>query len=251
MKSTERFSQRAENYVRYRPHYPKEIIPFLKTDIGLTNKWIVADIGSGTGISSEIFLQNGNRVYAVEPNKEMRQAAEEIHSGDKNFVSVNATAEATSLAKDNINLIVCGQAFHWFHQANTKKEFHRIAASGAYLLLMWNERTLRSPFQQSYEQMLLELAPAYEEVCQRQIDEKAIKDFFSPQSYLIKEFPNVQKFDLKGLKGRLLSCSYCPLEQDPNYHPLMDRLERIFHQFSVNGRVSFEYECILYYGRVK
>ena len=250
MKNTERFSNRVENYVLYRPHYPAKIIPFLKEQIGFNNRWIVADIGSGTGISSELFLQNGNTVYAVEPNKEMRESAEAIFKKDKKFISINATAEATSLGDSSIDLILAGQAFHWFDETASKKEFQRIARPGAYLLLMWNDRKADSKFQQVYEQMLLDFAPAYEEVCQRNIDETAIRNFFAPQPYHLQSILNSQSFDFEGLKGRLLSCSYAPLENHPTYQPIMKRLAQIFDQFSVNGKVEFEYNCKLYYGKI-
>lgn len=250
MKSTERFSNRVDHYIRYRPHYPAEIIPFLEKEIKLNNRWVVADIGSGTGISAEFFLQNGNKVYCVEPNLKMRNAAEAMLKKDKNFVSINGTAEATTLPNENIDLIVAGQAFHWFDKVAAKKEFQRIAKSEAYLLLMWNERNLENAFQQAYEQMLLEYVPDYEEVCQRQIDESVINDFFFPHMYRLEVFANEQEFDLEGLKGRLLSCSYAPLEGTSNYKPLILRLEEIFKEFNVNGKVKFEYLCKLYYGLI-
>lgn len=249
MKNTERFSNRVENYIRFRPHYPKEIIPFLKKEIGLTSQWTVADIGSGTGISTELFLQNGNSVFAVEPNKNMRQAAEALFHGDDTFISVDATAEATSLPNHSIDLIVAGQAFHWFDPIKAKNEFQRIAHGRSYLLLLWNERKLESSFQQAYEQMLLDLAPAYEQVCQFQVDDALISEFFSPHPYKIKSLSNFQYFDFEGLKGRLLSCSYAPLQDHPNYHPIMQRLEQLFDQFNVDDKVMFEYDCKLYYGQ--
>lgn len=249
MKNTERFSNRVENYVRYRPHYPN-ILPFLKENIGLDKTWTIADIGSGTGISSEAFLNNGNTVYGVEPNKEMREAAEIAFKNRKNFKSINGTAEATNLRDHEIDLIVAGQAFHWFDKITSKKEFQRIVRPGAFLLLMWNERKFDSDFQQMYEQMLLEMAPAYEHVCQHNVDESQIKDFFSPHPYLMQEFSNAQLFDFEGLRGRLLSCSYAPLENDPSFKPIMVRLKQIFDKTNANGKIAFEYSCKLYYGRI-
>lgn len=250
MKNAERFSNRVENYARYRPHYPTEIIPFLKEQIGLNNHWLIADIGSGTGISSEIFLQNGNTVYAVEPNKEMREAAETIFKSDEKFISINATAEATSLHNSSIDLIIAGQAFHWFDKDISKKEFQRIARPNAFLVLMWNDRKLESNFQQSYEKMLEEFALDYEEVNQRNVDEEKIRAFFSPNLHVLKSFHNSQNFDFEGLKGRLLSSSYAPLEHDTNYQPMMSRLEQIFETFNINSKVAFEYSCNLYYGKI-
>lgn len=250
MKNTERFSNRVENYVRYRPHYPKEIIPCLKSKIGLTDQKIVADIGSGTGISSEIFLENGNTVYAVEPNKEMREAAEKIHNKDMNFISINATAENTSLKNNSIDLIVVAQAFHWFDKVQAKREFQRLAASDCHLILIWNDWKLESHFQQAYEQMLKEFAPEYEKVNFRNVDESTIRTFFAPHTYSVQSFSNSQYFNFDSLKGRLLSSSYAPLEGENGYKPMMNRLKKIFEEFSVNSQVEFEYNCNLYFGKI-
>ncbi len=250
MKNTERFSNRVENYIRYRPHYPKEIINFLKSKIGLTNQLVIADVGAGTGISSEIYLENGNTVYAVEPNKEMREAAEELHKKDRNFISVNATAENTSLKDKSIDLIIVAQAFHWFDKFLAKKEFERIIRSNGHLVLMWNDRNLESHLQQAYEQMLRDFVPEYEEVNYRNMDESTIASFYLPHAYSLETFPNTQHFDFEGLKGRLLSCSYAPLEHEERYKPMMNRLEIIFKEYSVDSYVEFEYSCNLYYGKI-
>jgi ubiquinone/menaquinone biosynthesis C-methylase UbiE len=124
--STKRFSNRVENYVKYRPHYPQEIINFLSEEIGLNSEKTIADIGSGTGISAELFLENGNKVYGIEPNKEMREAAEIYLEKYKYFISVNGTAEDTLLENDSMDIVLAGQAFHWFDVEKAKKEFKRI-----------------------------------------------------------------------------------------------------------------------------
>lgn len=250
MKNTERFSNRVKNYVRYRPHYPSEIIPFLKEKIGMDKDWKVADIGSGTGISSELFLNNGNTVYGVEPNKGMREAAEDIFNKKSNFISIDATAEATTLPSHHIDLVVAGQAFHWFDPVAAKQEFLRIAACGAFLVLIWNDRDPHSDFQKGYEQMLFDFAPAYEAICQKNIDEEVVNKFFSPASFSLHSFTNSQCFDLKGLKGRLLSCSYAPLKEDPNYARMMNRLTQLFNEYNIHGKVDFKYICKVFYGKI-
>ncbi|HEV8051821.1 MAG TPA: class I SAM-dependent methyltransferase [Parachlamydiaceae bacterium] len=251
MDNTMRFSDRVENYILYRPHYPPEIITFLKTEIGFNSHIPVADIGSGTGISSEIFLQNGNSVYAVEPNEEMRKAAEKIFHGNKSFISVNGTAEATTLSDNSIQLIVAGQAFHWFDKIHCHKEFQRIAVAGSYLLLMWNERKLESHFQQAYEKMLKEFGVDYEKVHHRNVDEKTMGEFFAPFSYSMHTFSNVQRFDFEGLKGRLLSSSFISLENTAKYEAMLSRLRQIFDEFSKDSQIEFAYHCKIYYGKIK
>jgi ubiquinone/menaquinone biosynthesis C-methylase UbiE len=250
MKTTELFSNRVNDYIRYRPHYPPEIISFLRNQIGLNQDSIIADIGSGTGISSEIFLQNKNKVYAIEPNNEMRKAAEEAFKGNQNFISINATAEATSLLDNSVDLIVAGQAFHWFDKAKAKKEFQRIARPGAYLALMWNDRKMETEFHQAYEKLLKEFAKDYEKVSRRYLDTDKIKDFFSPFPCYSQSFHNSQSFDFEGLKGRLLSSSYAPVKENPHYHPMIAELKRIYNEFQVNSKIEFEYNCNVYYGQI-
>lgn len=251
MLNTERFSNRVANYVLYRPHYPAAIIEFLEKAGLLKKKTVVADIGSGTGISSELFLQNGNVVYGIEPNQEMREAAENIFRDNPNFKSINGTAEATTLPSQSVDLIIAGQAFHWFEREAAKREFQRIARPGANLVLMWNDRKTDSPFQEAYEQILFDWAPDYEKVTHRNIEREDINSFFAPAECKVASFPNVQHFDWEGLKGRLLSSSYAPLPGHPNYEPMMEALKGIFHRFSPQGKVVFECDCRLFYGTVK
>src|SRR5439155_2562540 len=110
--SKARFSSRVGDYVRYRPRYPRDVVSMLSSEVGLTRDWVVADVGAGTGISAELFLENGKVVWCVEPNREMRGAAEGLLSKYAGFRSVEGTAEETGLGSGSIDLIVCAQAFH-------------------------------------------------------------------------------------------------------------------------------------------
>src|SRR5271167_2853843 len=94
---TERFSSRVGNYVRYRPGYPTEVLELLKNECGLTPESVIADIASGTGIFTGMLVENGNRVFGVEPNDEMRRAGERLLGGYSRFTSIAGTAEATTL----------------------------------------------------------------------------------------------------------------------------------------------------------
>ena len=154
--SEQRFSDRVENYVRYRPSYPQEIIPLLQRETGLIPQHVIADVGSGTGISAELFLRAGSVVHAVEPNREMRAAAERLLAHFPNFHSVDGTAQATTLPDHGVDFIVAAQAFHWFNTPETRAEFSRILKPGGHIVLIWNERRLDStPFLQAFEQLLL------------------------------------------------------------------------------------------------
>lgn len=250
MKNTELFSSRAEFYVRYRPHYPAEIISFLKEAIGLQKNWKIADIGSGTGISTELFLKNGNELFAVEPNREMREFAEKMFKGNSLFHSINATAEDTTLPEKTMDLLMASQAFHWFDRGAAKREFQRIAKPNAQLVLIWNIRDPDCQFQQGYDEMLTQYAPGFLDVSHRNANEQMIREFFAPEVVKIHEFPNFQKLNYEELEGRLLSTSYVPLESDPNHKLILNRLKYLFDKFNVDGQITFNYICKLYYGTI-
>ena len=200
---TKRFSDRVENYIQYRPRYPIEIIDFLKTKILLNPSWIIADIGSGTGLSAELFIQNNNTVFAIEPNEEMRNAAELIWSNHKNFNSINGTAENSNLNTESINLIIAGQAFHWFDKTSFKNECKRIAKANAYCMLFWNDRLTNTPFLLAYENIVTKYATDHIAANQRDQMNEIICDFFAPNKFIIQSFKNYQSFNFESLKGRL------------------------------------------------
>lgn len=248
---TERFSDRVRYYLKYRPRYPAEIIPFLNQATGFSPQAVVADIGSGTGFLTEPFLQNGNPVWAVEPNQEMRQAAETLLESYPNFKSINGQAEATTLATNQVDFILAGQAFHWFNFEPTKHEFNRILKPGGWILLVWNDRQLAgTPFLEDYEALLHQYAPDYGQVNHKNIDpNKEIADFFAPYPYHLQTFPNIQQLNLGGITGRLLSSSYAPLPGHPNHEPLMAGLQQAFENHQHEGQIDLIYETKVYYGQ--
>ncbi len=248
--NTQRFSNRVDNYVKYRPSYPKEIIAFLEKQIQFNSSFIIADIGSGTGIITKLFLDNGNTVYAVEPNEPMRNAAENILNDFNSFISVDGTAEQTTLSGSSIDLITAAQAFHWFHPAKTKEEFKRILKPGGYCCLIWNERSVESPFDKAYEQLLFDYAIDYANVDHKNIDDKKVALFFNPEFFIKQNFPNKQVFDFEALKGRLLSSSYSPDEAHSNYDAMIATLKNIFTTFNQNNTVEFNYETKVYLGKL-
>jgi SAM-dependent methyltransferase len=249
---TQRFSSRVENYIKYRPGYPSEIIEALRSECGLTSGSIVADVGSGTGILTEMFLRNGNLVYGIEPNREMREAAERLLKGYPRFHSVAAQTEETTLDDASVDFITAGQAFHWFDRAKARTEFARILKPQGWVALIWNERvTTTTSFLVAYEQLLKDYSIDYEQVDHRRIDDDVIHDFFGSDQCRLKQFENVQVFDYEGVKGRLLSSSYAPEEGHPNYEPMLTELERIFQAYQDEGKVVFEYLTQMYYGQLK
>jgi SAM-dependent methyltransferase len=248
---TERFSSRVENYIKYRPGYPNKIIDTLRGECGLTVDSIIADVGSGTGILAEMFLKNGNEVYGVEPNREMREAGERSLKDYPRFHSAAARAEETALPDQSVDFIAAGQSFHWFDRDKIRMEFSRILRPRGWVALIWNERvTTTTPFLVAYERLLKDYSTDYEKIDHRQINDDVIRDFFGPGRFRSKQFPNAQIFDYEGVKGRLLSSSYAPEAGHPSHEPMLKELERIFQAYQDEGKVVFEYMTRMYYGRL-
>ena len=250
--STQRFTGRVENYVRYRPGYPKAVVELLREKCGLERSSVVADVGSGTGFLSRLFLENGSRVFGVEPNREMREAGERFLVGYERFKSVAATAEETTLAGGSVDLLTAGQAFHWFDPERAREEFARILGPEGWCVLVWNgRRERRTPFLEGYERLLQTYGTDYTEVSHgRRGSADEVRDFFYPNSVDVATFDNEQVFDLEGLKGRLLSSSYVPSEGEPGYAEMSNELGRIFHLHKRKDTVTVEYDTRVYYGRL-
>lgn len=248
---TGRFSNRVENYVKYRPGYPDEVMTALRKNCRLTKQSIVADIGSGTGILTRMFLKNGNTVYAVEPNDEMRGSSIALFKDEPRFHPVKATAESTGLAEDSIDLIAAGQAFHWFEPKKAKKEFLRILRPGGHIVLIWNDRVTDSTaFLREYQELLLRYCPEYKEIDHKNLTDERLSEFFNPYQMGLITFPNAQDLDLEQLTGRLLSASYAPLQDDPSCAPMLKDLTELFENTKTEGKVRFEYITKVYYCRV-
>jgi len=248
--ATTRFSSRVKDYVHYRPGYPQEVIALLKTECGLTPNAVVADIASGTGIFTRIFLKSGNRVFGVEPNPEMRAAGEQFLAEYSNFTSVTGSAEWTTLPEHSVDIITAAQAAHWFDRGKARCEFIRILKPGGWAVLIWNERkTDTTAFLRAYEQLLLTYGTDYQEVRHERTTAE-IADFFAPSPFHSQTFAMRQDFDYAALEGRLLSSSYTPQPGHPSYEPMLGELQRIFHTHQVNGRVSLDYDTRVFYGQL-
>ncbi|HVI44228.1 MAG TPA: class I SAM-dependent methyltransferase [Chitinophaga sp.] len=249
MNSTTRFTDRADNYARYRPGYPAEALAYLKEQVHLHSDMIVADIGSGTGISSALFLENGHTVYGIEPNDAMRAKSITLLNHYPNFHGIKGTAENTGLKDSSIDIIFAAQSFHWFSQQEAKAEFRRIATPDAWILLMWNIRELSSPFAQAYESLLKKYGTGYQEAARDMASEDKNTAFFSPCKFEKVTFPSIHRLDYEELKGRLLSISFVPAEQDPCSQPMLHELTEIFNHYEENGQVNFGYTTTLYAAR--
>jgi SAM-dependent methyltransferase len=247
---TRRFSNRVENYQKYRPTYPPAIISLLESESSLTADSVIADLGSGTGLLTELFLRHGNPVFGVEPNPEMRQAGEKALGKYPKFTSVNATAEATTLPDQSVDIVIAGQAFHWFDRAQARPEFVRILKPDGWCVLAWNGyRVESSPLMAAYQDLVVRYGTDYSEV-QREVVGIDVESFYAPGTCQCARFEFQQTFDCEGLKGRLLSASYAPEPDHPEYDQMLLDVRKIFAANQQDGRVTFEYETELYYGHL-
>jgi SAM-dependent methyltransferase len=244
----QRFSKRVADYVRYRPGYPAALIDLLRDVCGLRSDHVIADIGSGTGILAKLFLENGNRVFGVEPNDGMRRAGEEYLSGFTKFSSVNGSAENTTLSDGCVEFVVAGQAFHWFEPVAALAEFARILRPGGLVVVIWNERLLdTTPFLRGYEALLQSFANDYAQVSESYPRLAQIQAFF-PHAIARNSFGNFQEFDFAALAGRVRSSSYMPQEGDASFAPMMAALRELFDTTQQSGRVRMDYTTQVYLG---
>jgi SAM-dependent methyltransferase len=248
--NTTRFSNRVDDYVKYRPGYPSAMLDFFQRNYELDSTKIIADIGSGTGISSVYFLEAGYQVIGVEPNVEMRKKSVELLQHFPLFKAVDGTAEATTLNSNSVDAIISGQAFHWFDVIKAKEEFKRILKPDSLLILFWNERLLSSDFEKEYDALIVKHAIDYVKVDHRRIDWDSIEAFYAPHSFELKEFPNYQVFDFEGLKGRLLSSSYMPQKGDEGYDAMVADLEKLYRKYQQQDSIKINYTTKVYIGKL-
>ncbi len=246
-----RFSDRAEDYVKYRPHYSPEVIQALQQACGLRPQQLIADVGCGTGMLAKIFLDNGNRVIGVEPNREMRLAGEDYLAAYPTFSMVDGSAEATTLPDAGIDFVVAGQAFHWFRPGDTRIEFARILKPGGWAVLVWNDRNVDStPFLRAYEDFVRRHSTDYEQVTHKYLASyAALEHFFGPNQMQLIQQHNQQVLDFNGLRGRLLSSSYIP-KTGERYEAMLRELPQLFSSHAADGHVVLQYDTKIYFGHL-
>ena len=247
---TVRFSNRVRDYVRARPSYPSELITLLQNEIGLGPGCTVADVGSGTGILTGLLLDTGSRVFGIEPNDAMREAAETALGQHPGFQSVAATAEHTGLPDDSVDVVTAAQAFHWFDVEETAREFRRILKREGAVALIWNLRHPgSSAFLRAYERFLEEWGRGYATVRASWGTEDDVARFFGQAEIQHRRFPNEQVLDYEALEARFLSSSYAPPRDDTQLPAASTALHRMFDEHASGGTVRMTYDAEVFYGR--
>jgi hypothetical protein len=247
--STERFTDRAGDYAAARPGYPEAIATTLISELNLPTQAVVADIGSGTGLSCEPFLRAGLSVIGVEPNEAMRAEGDRQLAQFARFRSVGGTAEATTLAQASVELLIAAQAFHWFDIGAARSEALRILKRPPLAALIWNDRvSAGSAFAEGYEQLLLDFGIGYAEIKHRHGHEDSVAAFFGHREFRVAGFPNPTVLDHATLLARLNSASYVPKPDHPNFAPMIERLRQLFDAAEQDGRVMMDYTTRVFYG---
>lgn len=249
--SRRRFSARVADYVRYRPHYPRTLLETLVAEAGLKAESTVADIGSGTGLSTQLFLDYGCKAFGIEPNAEMRRAGDEFLSGYVNFKSLEGTAESTGLPDSSVDFVTSGQALHWFRLEETRAEFARILKPDGTLAFFWNTRTDGdSPFMAEHREIVNRHSIDRDARRHEAVSDSERCGLIDPTDYHERTFRWSDPLTLEQLVGRTISSSYMPNRGDPRNEPLVADLTALFARHSVDSMVSFEYNTELYFGRV-
>lgn len=247
--ATERFTSRADDYARYRPGYPLALVDFLQSDCGLHRDSVVADIGSGSGQLSRLFLGRTKAVFAVEPNRAMRRVAEERFGEEAGFVSVAGSAEVTGLPADSVDFVTAAQAFHWFDPSRFALESRRILRAGGQGVLVWNVRSEGGgDFLRAYQRVLMRHCEERHLITEQRDDPARLAVFYGGSGYAYRSFEYHQMLDFPGLVGRVSSSSYAPRPGQVAYTPMVAELRSLFDRYNHEGTVSIDYETRTYVG---
>ena len=246
----DRFTEKADDYKKFRPGYPDSLIVYLAEKCGLTDKSLIADVGSGTGIFSRLLLEQGLNVFAVEPNEAMRIKAETDLNGFEKFKSINAGAEDLPFEDSSIDLITVAQAFHWFDRGKCKVEFKRVLKTEGYAALIWNERLHDTEFLVDFELLLKNNLEEYKCVDHKNITIEVITDFFLPNEFEIVKRPINQGFNLEDFIGRVISSSYAPQYGTKEGDLFINALTDLFNKHKQNNQVEFRYDSTMYLGKL-
>lgn len=253
--SKTRFSDRVSDYSRYRPSYPSDAMEYIFNLQSMGPGVTVADVGSGTGLFTELLLDSGASVIAVEPNKAMRSESDKRLKQRANYSSCGGSAESSGLKDNSVNMVTAAQAFHWFDLSETKIEFKRILKPEGVIVLIWNRRDpCESEFLMKYEALLQESVPEYNQVTHANVSEAIVEEFLGTgigagtgTGTKKVHFKHFQDFDLVGLKGRLLSSSYCPAAGEEGHAELMQGLEKLYSAYATSNGIRFDYRTEIYH----
>lgn len=250
--NTDIFTGKANNYAKYRPTYSREFIEYLYSDVGFKKESVIADIGSGTGILSELLLERSETVYCIEPNDDMMSIAKNVLENYKGFKPINAPAENTTLVNNSIDFITVAQAFHWFDTDQFKHECIKILKERGKVILIWNRMDMQTDIVLENEKINRELGSNFKGFHNgiNPDDNRALGTFFKNGKYERRQFDNDLIFAMDNFIGRNISSSHAPKEGDENYNSYISALKSLFDAYSVDDLLCIKNYTICYIGEV-
>jgi ubiquinone/menaquinone biosynthesis C-methylase UbiE len=248
--NTERFTGRVEDYERYRLRYPPMVMEILVSRCGLQREHLIADVGAGTGMLAELFLEHGNAVVAVEPNDEMRAACERLASAWPGLTVKRGTAESTALGDASVDFVAVGRAFHWFDHEKTAAEFRRILRPRGWVILASNSRVRdESSISKAYERVLSEHGTDYAANRERYEIAPKVDAFFTGGEVFREEIYGEQRLTLEELVGQTQSLSVTPVPGHPKYEGMQSALRKFFDDWANDGVLVMKVVCRLICGK--
>ncbi len=248
MDNTKRFDGKGEIYAKARPGYPSELLDYVKNILRFDEGSTFADIGSGTGIFTELLLNCGYRVYAVEPNADMRMKAEEKLGNNKEFVSINGTAGNTTLLKASVDCVTTAQAFHWFDAGSFKAECRRILKPGGKVIIIYNIRDESSECNKALADIHRKYCSDFQGFSKGMNEEKCLA-FFDGNCEIFRT-DSSRMYDRQGFINRALSSSYSLCEGDKNYREYLSEINRLFDDFATDGTLTVPVYTVAYAGNM-
>ncbi len=198
-----RFTRTVGDYERHRPGYPDAALDWLVETTGVRPPADVADLGSGTGISTRWLAARGFDVVGVEPNDAMRARA--TARGGAQFVRGESTA--TGLPPQSVDLVVGCQAWHWFDLGEALAECRRILRPGGWCAALWNLRD-EGPFSRAYDAVIARHSAEVGQVPTGHETIPLLRARPEVRGAVEADFPHAQALDLEGVLGRAASSSY-------------------------------------------
>ncbi len=248
--STTRFSTKAGVYAKARPRYPASVVTFLESQGVLKQGDVIVDLGSGTGLSAQPFLDAEYSVIGIEPNDAMRAEGNRYLASYPRFRAISGKAEATSLKDHTADVVLAGQVFHYFDIEKTRAEAQRILRSPGWFVAMWNHRNHQSTqLHQQYEALLRRYCPEYHKLAELYRSPERSAAFFGP-GYGDATLQNPQQLDWEIFEARVLSSSYIPKPEHPDYEPFMAEMKLLFDGHARDGVVQFDLEIWIHWGRL-
>lgn len=245
-----KFDQKGGIYSKARPSYPDKLFSYLTGNGYVGKATVIADIGSGTGKFTQQIGRYSEKVFAVEPNDDMRLIAEKNFADCRNIISVNGSAENTTLSDSSVDFITVAQAFHWFDRKAFKADCRRILRKNGKVLLVWNDRDTDSELIRENYDINRRFCPNFKGPSNGiDFSKEAFADFFEGD-FIVVEFGNDLIYDENTFVSRCLSSSYAPNQGDENYNPYVNELRELFEKYSKNSVVPYPYIARCYIGNV-